>query len=67
MKWNLSLWNRSRSNRPRKQLNTRLLESLENRALMAGDLLRRLRCTSMAAAYSWPTSRTLEIQAAPRP
>ena len=38
MKWNLSLWNRTRSSRPRKQLNTRLFESLENRALMAGDL-----------------------------
>ena len=38
MRWNLSLWNRSRSSRPRQQRNTRLFESLENRALMAGDL-----------------------------
>ena len=38
MRWNLSLWNRSRSRRPRKHSNTRLFESLENRALMAGDL-----------------------------
>jgi len=38
MSWNLSFWNLSRSSRPRQQRSTRLFESLENRALMAGDL-----------------------------
>jgi len=38
MKWTLTPWHRSQSQRPRTRTNIHLFEALENRAVMAGDL-----------------------------